>query len=72
MYINENLTWKTCIDHLGSKLARTKGILNRLKHFLPVDVKMKISNALIASHLNYSLLLINQIRYKNVKRKQHT
>ena len=33
IYINENLNWKTHIDYLGSKLARTTGILNRLKHF---------------------------------------
>ena len=57
IYINENLTWKTHIDYLSSKLARTTGIRNRLKHFLPLDVKMKIYNSLIASHLNYGLLV---------------
>ena len=57
IYINENLTWKTHIDYLSSKLTRTKDILNRLKHFLPLDVKMKLYNSLIASHLNYGLLI---------------
>ncbi len=33
------------------------GILNRLKHFLPIQIKLTLYNSLILSHINYCLLI---------------
>ncbi len=33
------------------------GILNRLKHFLPIQTKILIYNSLVLSHLNFGILL---------------
>ncbi len=33
------------------------GILNRLKHFLPIQTKILIYNSLVLSHLNFGVLL---------------
>ncbi len=32
------------------------GILNKLKHFLPTQVKLHIYNSLILSHINFGIL----------------
>ncbi len=32
------------------------GILNKLKHFLPIKTKIMIYNSLILSHLNFGIL----------------
>ncbi len=54
--INENLTWKDHIDKIANKISRSLGILNKLKHFLPVKVKLLIYSSLISSHLNFGIL----------------
>lgn len=54
--INETMTWNHHINRLSSKLNRTIGILNRLKHFLPIKVKLSIYNSLILSQLHFGIL----------------
>lgn len=55
--LNENLTWKTHIDKIANKISRCIGILNRLKYFLPLEIKLTIYSSLILSHLNFGILL---------------
>ncbi len=33
--INEQLNWKSNVEYISCKIARTNGIINRLKHYLP-------------------------------------
>jgi hypothetical protein len=54
--INEHLNWKSHIDNISNKISRNIGIVNKLKHFLPLNTKILIYNSLIASHINYALL----------------
>ncbi len=55
--INENLNWKCHIDKISNKISRNIGILNKLKHFLPMQTKMLLYNSLILSQINYGLLI---------------
>jgi hypothetical protein len=54
--INEHLNWKDHIDKISSKISKTMGILNKLKHFIPQKAKLHIYNSLILSHLNFGIL----------------
>ncbi len=51
--INENLNWKSHIDKIEYKISKNMGILNKLKHFLPLNAKVLIYNSLILSHVNF-------------------
>ncbi len=37
-------------------MTRTSGILNRLKYYLPLQIKLALYNSLILSHINYGIL----------------
>ena len=54
--VDENISWKMHINKISSKIARTIGILSRLKRFLPKSVLIIIYNSLILPYLNYCLL----------------
>jgi len=54
--INENLNWKNHINKIANKISKSMGILNKLKHFLPLNTKVLIYNSLILSHLNFCIL----------------
>ena len=54
--IDENLSWKPHIQKISNKIARTLGIMCRLKNFLPTDILRILYNSLILPHLQYSIL----------------
>ena len=54
--INQHLNWKSHVDKISNKISRNIGILNKLKHVLPLNTKIVIYNSLILSHINYGLL----------------
>ncbi len=54
--INENLNWKTHIKKVTNSISKTIGILNRRKHFLPLNIKT-LYNSLVLSHITYCLLV---------------
>ncbi len=54
--INENLNWKSYIDKIANKISKSMGILNKLKHILPLNAKVLIYNSLILSHVNFCIL----------------
>ena len=55
--LNQNLKWKTHRNPVSLKLTKTIGILNRLKHELPLPILKKIYNTLFLPHLNNGILL---------------
>ena len=55
--INIHLNWTSHVDMLTAKLSKTIGILNTLKHVLPINIMRTIYNSLILCHLNYGVLL---------------
>ena len=54
--INENLSWKPHVDKIANKISKTGGIINRLKHFLPLHILRIIYCSTIQSNITYSLL----------------
>jgi hypothetical protein len=54
--LDENLNWKVHIDKISNKISKSIGILNKLKHFIPIKIKILIYNSLILSYLNYCIL----------------
>ncbi len=50
--LNENLNWKNHINKISNIISRRIGILNKLKYFLPQQIKILIYNALVLSHQN--------------------
>jgi hypothetical protein len=54
--IDTNLSWKPHIDKIGSKISRALGILNKLKNYLPLHIKINMYNSMIAAHINYGIL----------------
>ena len=55
--LDSQMTWQAHINALAGKINRSLGILNRLKHYLPLNIKKLMYNALVLSHLNYGILL---------------
>ena len=55
--LDKHMSWKSHIDSVYTKISRSVGILNRLKHFLPLNIKLNIYNSLILPHINYGILL---------------
>jgi len=53
---DENLNWKSHVSHISSKISKTIGIMNKLKHILPQHILKTIYNSLINSFLNYGAL----------------
>ena len=54
--LNENLTWHDHVNKIANKISKNIGVLNRLKHYIPLKTKLTIYNALILSHLNFCIL----------------
>ena len=54
--IDEYLSWKPHIQKISNKIARTLGIMCRLKNFLPAHILRILYNSLILPHLQYSIL----------------
>ena len=54
--IAKHLSWKEHINLIANKISRTKGVINRLKNYIPENVLLTIYNTLIIPHLNYWIL----------------
>ena len=55
--IDKHLSWTYHINLLCAKISKITGIINRLKHVLPVDILRTIDHFLILCHLTYGVLL---------------
>ena len=51
--IDENLSWKDHINYIKGKIAKSVGILKRLKYRLPENTLNTLYNTLILPYLNY-------------------
>ncbi len=55
--LDEYLNWKGHINKISNKISISMGILNKLKHFIPMKTKVLVYNSLIVSHLNFCILV---------------
>jgi len=74
LIINENLNWKLHTEKIANGISKTIGVLNRLKHLLPLNIKITLYNSLILSHINYCILVwgydrerINKLQKKSIR-----
>ncbi len=56
--LNDNLNWKSHINNISNTISKSLGILNKLKHFLHLNIKILLYNFLILSHLNFGILAL--------------
>lgn len=54
--INDELTWKDHVHSLAAKVARSIGLMNKLKCILPVNILLMIYQSFVMSRLNYQIL----------------
>ena len=55
IFIDDNLSFKSHIYYLESKLSRSVGVISRLRYFLPSSTLINLYYSLIHSHLLYGL-----------------
>ena len=55
--LHSHMTWNKHINHISTKIARSMGILYRLRNVYPEYVLNTIYNTLILPHFHYCLLL---------------
>ena len=58
--IDYKLSWKNHIGSVASKISKTKGLLSKLRHFVPTHTLINIYNSLIAPYLRYGLVAWGQ------------
>ena len=55
--VDENFTWAKHISTLRTKMARYIGIMYKLKHLLPLKIRIQIYHSFVQSHINYCSLV---------------
>ena len=55
--LQENLSWDVHIKNISIKCSKLIGILNKLKRFLPLNIKVTLYNALMLPYINYGLMV---------------
>ena len=55
--LDDNMSWKPHLDMLANKISKYTGILNKLKHYLPIYTLRTLYFSMIYSNLNYGILV---------------
>ena len=63
--LHSHVTWNKHINHISMKIARSIGILYRLRNVYPESVLITIYNTLILPHFHYCLLLWGSVVKEN-------
>ena len=56
IYLDESLSWTNHVNYTATKISKTNGMLNRLKHILPQHILTTIYNSRINPYLYYCIL----------------
>ena len=51
--IDSKLSWKSYIEYITKKVAKSIGIIKRVRNFLPTDSLNTLYNTLVLPYLNY-------------------
>jgi hypothetical protein len=68
IYLDEHLSFDAHCNHVCNKVAQSNYIINRSKHFLPLNSLRTLYFALIHSHLLYCLPIYSCTSHKNLKK----
>ena len=63
--LHSHMTWDKHINHISMKIARSFGILYRLRNIDPESVLVTIYNTLVLPHFHYCLLLWGSVVKEN-------
>ena len=63
--LHERMSWKQHIEHIRLKIAKTIGIIYRLKSIYPSAILLTLYNTLVTPHLHYCLLCWGSIIKEN-------
>ena len=71
---NQNMSWKSHLDKLGNKLAKTAGVLNRIKRIVPLHIMRTLYHRMAQSYINYGIVAwgfensrINKVQKKIIR-----
>ena len=53
--VYSRMTWNNHTTNISNKCSRTIGVLNRIKHFIPLLVRILLYNTFILPHFNYCI-----------------
>ena len=56
LLIDENLSWKTNINSVPTKVSKTIGLITRLRHIVPSCTLLNIYQSLIVPYITYGLI----------------
>jgi hypothetical protein len=51
---DSTMSWSSHVDYLANNVSKRIGIIKRVKHFLPHDTLIMLSNALVIPHFDYA------------------
>lgn len=68
LILDEHLTWENHCNNVANKIARTCGVLNRVKKVLPLHSLLAIYHSLVQSHYSYGLEVWGASSAKSIKR----
>lgn len=54
--LDENLSWNKHIEKTRNKISRAIGVINRLKNFLPEEIRVSLYHTMITPYLQYCVL----------------
>ena len=55
--LQKDLKWETHINNISCKIAKTLGIMNKLKHYVPKHILLTIYSSLVLPYIHYGILL---------------
>ena len=51
---DSNMSWSFHIDYVSGNISKRIGIVKRIKHFIPQETLIMLSNALVIPHFDYA------------------
>ena len=63
--LHERMSWKQHIEHIRLKIAKTIGIIYKLKSMYPSAILLTLYSTLVTQHLHYCLLCWGSIIKEN-------
>ena len=65
--IDSNLNWKAHVHELSKKLARSIGVLSKLRHFVPTSILIQLYYSIIFTFLIYSVIMWGNTYQSNLR-----
>ena len=68
VFLDDKLTWKKHIEHIGTKLSTASGAIYILRKYIPQKALMSVYYSLVYSHLQYAIICWGN-SFKTIKHK---